>query len=75
MIITLGGGDFSFMVSFPAGSNNGDRACVDINIIDDVAFEKDENILIALKSEENVIIQNPYATIEVEDNDGMCQCV
>ena len=60
-------------IVFPAfKTEEGDRACAPITIIDDRELEGDEqdfSIHIIVVDPLNVIFINPYATVRIQDND------
>lgn len=59
-------------LSFPAGSNSGVNICTNISVIDDLAFEREEDFLICVTSELGVTIDESYALVKITDNDGKC---
>lgn len=55
---------------FPVGSVNGSMACLNVSIINDMAFEKMEDLLLHIVStEDDVMVFNNYTTLRIEDND------
>ena len=59
-----------FSGQFDVGDDNGDEVCIAITIIDDDAFEKDENFTLCLESEYNVDIENPEVYVVIKSEDG-----
>ena len=59
-------------LTFPEGSRNGETSCVDISIVDDLAFEKLEVFLLHIGAiEKNIIIHKPYyVPIFIYDDEG-----
>ena len=73
IIFILAGSDFDmvdFSSQFNEGATSGTKVCVNVTILDDDAYEKDENLTIHLSSEYNVNINNPYSVVEIQSNDG-----
>lgn len=54
---------------FPVGSETGDEVCSNITIVDDGAFEKNEEFFINLESERNVIVITPRIFVHIQDDD------
>ena len=63
----------SSTLSFLTGTDNGGRACMNITIIDDGAFEKNETFYVNVTVvERNIEIQRPdMVMVTIVDNDGM----
>ncbi len=53
---------------FSAGSRNGSQVCIDIVLLDDRAFEKDEYFTVVVSSEQNVRVHNNF-TVHIVDDD------
>ena len=59
--------------TFPSSTtSNGDSACVDITILDDMAYESDHSfgIILGSATPDAVIIGNQFAFVNILDNDG-----
>ncbi len=54
---------------FPIGSVNGNTTCTDVQIIDNMAFEKDEYFSVLVSSESNVGVHS-NATVHIFDDEG-----
>ena len=70
----LAGEDFGvtdISLFFPPESQAGDTLCTNISIIDDLAFEKDENFLVHAVSGPDEDMDDEYATVYIIDNDSM----
>ena len=68
------GDDFEMveaMLYFDVGSGNGDRVCVNVTILDNKAFEKDEYFNLQVTSEMNVVIHDNTSTVHIVDDEGM----
>lgn len=59
-----------FSGQFDEGDDNGAEVCTMITIIDDGAFEKDENFTLCLESEYNVDIDDPEVYVLIKSEDG-----
>ena len=59
------------MLYFDLGSNNGDRVCVNVTIMDNMAFEIDEYFTLQVMSEINVVIHDNTATVHIVDNESI----
>ena len=60
-------------MTFPSGSETGAMQCVNITIVDNVAFEKDEEFSVSVTAaEEGVAINSSLATatVTILDNEG-----
>lgn len=60
------------ILSLPVGSESGDKACVDVLIIDDTAVEETEHFVIHLLVNDlnvDVPMADAYAEIYIIDND------
>ena len=64
----------SVSMPFPAGTSEGDAdstQCVDISIIDNMAFEKNETFFVIISSEPEVILFDPNGTVVIVDDEGI----
>ena len=57
-------------LSFTAGSVTGDEVCINVTLVDNDAFEKDEYFTVEVASEVNVVVHNNL-TLHIMDEDGM----
>ena len=67
------GSDYTSIIEdapFPAGSTSGDMQCVNISIIDDFAYEKNESFSVHISSEEEVYVPDPYVGVVIADDEG-----
>lgn len=60
------------MVIFPSGSANGDSQCIDINITDDSAFERNNETfsIHVVATEDRVVVPNSYTVVFIFDDEG-----
>ncbi len=66
---------FNETVYVPIGSSNGSLVCVNITIVDDSSFEKENYFLVNVGDvENNVFIEDRQSLIHVIDNDGNQFC-
>lgn len=77
-----GGTDFESINStlvFPQGSVQGDIACIDIRIYDNLAFSKTRvftvHIIVLEIGDRGLVIHDPYANVSIFNNDGECDIV
>ena len=62
------------VVMFPVNSISGSTQCFDVPIVDNMAFEKDEDFgLIIGEAEENVMIGTGSISVTIHDDD--CECM
>lgn len=69
----LAGEDFEMIdvsLSFPSGSQPGDTHCINISIIEDLSFEKDEDFSVHVVSDPDADIDAEYTTVHIIDNDS-----
>lgn len=60
-----------FLRMFEVGSVNGDEDCIDISILNNLAFEKTESLSVHIVAvEATVRIHIAYLTIVIHDDDG-----
>ncbi len=74
MLIITAGADFeavSAIIFFPIGSMAGAKESINVTILDDMAFEKNEDFWIHLSSEPAVYISMPYVNVTIIDDEGM----
>ena len=57
--------------NFPVSSENGSTECVNISIVDDLAYEKDKIFFVIIESEPEVILPDPNVTVVIADDEGM----
>ena len=69
----------TFTIVFPVNTTNGTEACIRIDILDDLLFEKKENFSVHLQfSEPNIVVHGPrYIPVEIcsDDSESVCVCV
>ena len=73
-IFFAAGDDFEMveaMLYFDGGSGNGEGVCVNVTILDNTAFEKDEYFTLQVVSEMNVVIHDSTSTVHIVDDEGM----
>lgn len=56
-------------LSFDVGDVDGELRCVDITILDNIAFEKTEHFYVHIDSETEVVIHQEYAPVYIVDDD------
>lgn len=59
-------------LTFPSGSSSGATECVNISVMDDKAFEKDEVFTVHLVDfEEGIIADTSYIEVIINDDEGI----
>lgn len=58
------------VLTFGVSSYNGDTQCVNISILDDAIFEKNENFYVHISSEVDVEIHQQYAPVYIIDDES-----
>ena len=76
LFLFLDGQDYTGLVqhtlTFPSGSSSGATECVNISIIDDEAFEKDEVFSVHIVDfEEGIIFNTSYVEVMITDDEGI----
>lgn len=68
------GSDFDAVaatVMFPVNSENGQRSCFEVTILNDMAFEKNQSFILNITAvEDNVQVHLRYITVNIVDNDS-----
>ena len=54
-------------------TTSGDMQCVNISIIDNFAYEKNESFSVHISSEDGVSVPDPYVDVVIADDEGEYQ--
>ena len=77
----IDGSDYQFTpnpdLAIPSGTIDADpdsTQCINITIFNDLIYEKDEYFSVHVASEEEVSIPDPYASVNISDDEGTLYC-